>query len=71
MHLASVLTWMLRRNAVRSYISNVEVNPRLEGEWMPIDLAATYTVFTNSFISSGWDGYIDFSKAYALLLIHT
>jgi 5'-nucleotidase len=54
-----------------SYLSNVEINPRLEGEWMPIDLMANYTVVTNSFISSGRDGYIEFSKVPTELITET
>jgi 5'-nucleotidase/UDP-sugar diphosphatase len=54
-----------------SYLSNVEVNPRLEGEWIPIDLAATYSVVTNDFISSGRDGYIEFSKVPEELVTET
>jgi 5'-nucleotidase/UDP-sugar diphosphatase len=54
-----------------SYLSNVEVNPRNEGDWMPIDLMASYTVVTNSFISSGRDGYIEFSKVPTELITET
>jgi 5'-nucleotidase/UDP-sugar diphosphatase len=43
-----------------SRISNLEINPRVEGEWAPIDLVQTYTVVTNSFIASGRDGYYTF-----------
>jgi hypothetical protein len=43
-----------------SRISNLEINPRVEGEWAPIDLTMTYTVVTNSFIASGRDGYFTF-----------
>lgn len=47
-----------------SRISNVEVNPRVAGEWTAIDLAATYTVVTNDFIASGQDGYDTFGTVY-------
>jgi hypothetical protein len=43
-----------------SRISNLEVNPRVEGDWAPIDPMMTYTVVTNSFIASGRDGYFTF-----------
>jgi 5'-nucleotidase / UDP-sugar diphosphatase len=41
----------------------VEVNPRLAGTWTPIDVGATYTVVTNSFVAAGQDGYVTFKKA--------
>lgn len=41
-------------------ITNLEINPRLEGEWMPIASEETYEVVTNSFIASGRDGYFTF-----------
>jgi 5'-nucleotidase/UDP-sugar diphosphatase len=43
--------------------TNVEVRGD-DGEWGPIDLAAMYTVVTNSFIASGQDGYTTFGVAY-------
>jgi hypothetical protein len=43
-----------------SRISNLEINPRVEGEWAPIDSVMTYIVVTNSFIASGRDGYFTF-----------
>jgi 2',3'-cyclic-nucleotide 2'-phosphodiesterase (5'-nucleotidase family) len=43
-----------------SRISNLEVNPCVEGEWAPIDPVLTYTVVTNSFIATGHDGYFTF-----------
>jgi len=46
-------------------ISNLEVNPRVEGEWQAIDLNATYTVVTNDFIASGRDGYDAFAPIFA------
>ena len=39
-------------------VSNVEVNPRVEGKWKEIDEAATYTVVTNGFLAAGNDGYV-------------
>ncbi|NNC78964.1 MAG: NAD nucleotidase [Acidimicrobiales bacterium] len=44
--------------AAGSRVTNHEVD--VDGTWTPIDLAATYTVATNSFIASGQDGYITF-----------
>lgn len=43
-----------------SRLSNLEINPRLEGEWMSIDSDATYTVVANNFIAAGGDGYFAF-----------
>lgn len=43
-----------------SRITLLEVNPRLEGDFAPIDMTATYTVVTNSFVAAGRDGYITF-----------
>lgn len=41
-------------------ISNLEFDE--DGEWVPFDNTATYTVATNSFIASGQDGYITFGE---------
>lgn len=55
-----------------SRISNVEINPRVESEWVAIDLAATYTVVTNDYIASGKDGYTTFGQVfYAGLYVDT
>jgi 5'-nucleotidase/UDP-sugar diphosphatase len=43
---------------------NVEVQLD-DGTWVPIDLAATYTVVTNSFLAAGGDGYETFAAAVA------
>ncbi len=40
-----------------SRFTNIEAKFRGDTEWHPIDLAATYTVVTNSFIAGGRDGY--------------
>ena len=40
--------------------SCVEINVRLENEWTAIDVDATYTVSTGTFLSQGKDGYITF-----------
>lgn len=47
-----------------SRISQVEVNPRVAGNWVAINPAATYKVATNDFIASGQDGYDTFSVPY-------
>lgn len=41
-------------------VTNVQVNPRVAGEWANIDMATTYKVVTNNFIASGKDGYLTF-----------
>jgi 5'-nucleotidase len=43
----------------------VEVNPRLTGNWTPIDPKKRYSVVTNSFIAGGGDGYAVFARASA------
>ena len=45
-------------------IEDVEINPRNEGTWEPIDLGATYVVATNDFIARGQDGYDTFGVAF-------
>eukprot|EP00977_Amphora_coffeiformis_P016617 scaffold5172_cov155-Amphora_coffeaeformis.AAC.8 len=45
-----------------SRVSDLLVNPRLEGTFEPIDLTASYTVVTNNFVSEGRDGYITFGE---------
>lgn len=45
-----------------SRVTNVEVNPRVEGDnWTPIDLKGTYVLVTNSFVAGGRDGYFTFN----------
>ena len=46
-------------------VSNVEVNSRVAGAWVTIDLAETYTVVTNDFIASGRDGYTTFGEVFS------
>ncbi|KAA5802163.1 bifunctional metallophosphatase/5'-nucleotidase [Alkalicaulis satelles] len=46
-------------------VRDVEVNPRLAGDWGPIDPEARYRVVTNSFIAGGGDGYQVFARASA------
>ncbi|MFP4272468.1 MAG: bifunctional metallophosphatase/5'-nucleotidase [Halothiobacillaceae bacterium] len=43
-------------------ISQVEVNPRLTGDWQPIDTTRSYRVVTHDFISNGRDGYATFGR---------
>lgn len=40
-----------------NYLSNVEINSRLEKDWVPIDKNATYTVVTTDYLVGGGDGY--------------
>lgn len=47
-----------------SRISNIEVNPRVNGDWAAINTTATYTVVTNDFIAAGQDGYATFGGLY-------
>jgi 5'-nucleotidase len=48
-----------------SRISAVQVNPRLAGDWLPIDPNKRFAVVTNSFIAGGGDGYAVFARASA------
>ncbi len=43
-------------------VSNLEINPKLEGTWGPIDLTKSYTVITNNFIATPRDGYYEFGN---------
>jgi len=45
-----------------SRINNIEVNSRLAGAWVPIDMSETYVVVTNNFIADGRDGYYQFGS---------
>jgi 5'-nucleotidase/UDP-sugar diphosphatase len=45
-----------------SRVSNLEINPKLEGSWSKIDMSATYKVIANNFIAGGKDGYFEFKK---------
>lgn len=55
---ASGIRYDVDASAARgSRISNVEVNPRVAGTWMPIDVNQIYTVVVNNFQGSGGDGY--------------
>ena len=59
---ASGLRYDVDANAIPGeHVSNVEVNIRLAGDWVPIDPSATYSVVTNNFIAAGRDGYTTFA----------
>jgi 5'-nucleotidase / UDP-sugar diphosphatase len=51
-------------NFTDGVIEDIEINPRNEGTWEPIDLGATYVVATNDFIARGQDGYDTFGVAF-------
>jgi 5'-nucleotidase / UDP-sugar diphosphatase len=57
---ASGLRYDVDGKNLETPISNVEVNIRLEGDWIPIVDSDIYTVVTNSFIAAGLDGYVTF-----------
>ena len=40
-----------------SRVSNIEMNPRLEGEWEPLDLERSFVVVTTDFLATPRDGY--------------
>lgn len=48
-----------------SRVSNLEVNPRVAGEWVALSDTSVYTVVTNDFIASGQDGYVTFGEFFA------
>lgn len=51
-----------------SRIGDIEINVRLAEEtWSSIDSGASYTIVTNSFISEGRDGYLEFIEAGGVL----
>jgi 5'-nucleotidase len=43
-------------------ISNLEINPQLNGLWTALPPSETYTVVTNSFIAAGKEGYDEFAS---------
>ena len=45
-----------------SRVSALEINPKLEGTWAPIDMSGIYIVVTNNFIATPRDGYFEFGK---------
>jgi 5'-nucleotidase/UDP-sugar diphosphatase len=47
-----------------SRISEVTVNPQVDGDWAAINTTTIYRVVTNNFIASGRDGYTTFSEPY-------
>ena len=40
-----------------SRVSDIEMNPRLEGEWEPLDLEGSFIVVTTNFLATPRDGY--------------
>lgn len=58
---ASGLRWDLNASQAKgSRFSNVQVKLKGESNWSAINLAQTYKVVTNNYISGGKDGYITF-----------
>ena len=43
-------------------ITNLEANPKLAGDFAPIEGSTTYVVVTNSFVAGGRDGYFTFTN---------
>lgn len=54
-----------------SRISNLEVNAELAGSWKAIDMFASYTAVTNSYIAAARDGYIEFGYIASDLKVDT
>lgn len=52
-------------------ISNLEINAKLEGSWEAIDMSASYTIVTNSYIAAARDGYYEFGNIAEDLKIDT
>jgi 5'-nucleotidase len=58
-------------------VSNIEVNSRVEGDWVPLNEATVYSVVTNNYIAAGRDGYevfadvdwVDTTQVYTFPLI--
>ena len=42
---------------------DIEINPRFEGQWQPLDFHRVYTIVTNSYLAAGGDAYHEFSSA--------
>lgn len=58
---ASGLRWDADMNAAEgSRLTNIEMRPSGTTDWVALDMDATFTVATNSFIASGQDGYVTF-----------
>ncbi|WP_196161722.1 5'-nucleotidase C-terminal domain-containing protein [Reinekea sp. G2M2-21] len=45
-----------------SRLQNIEINPRLSGEWEPLNPNAQYRIVTNDYIAIGRDGYKTFGE---------
>ena len=55
---ASGLRWTAdRTKPAGQRFSNMEVNVRLEGSWVPLEPKRSYSVVTNNYIAGGKDGY--------------
>ena len=58
-------------------VSNIEVNSRVEGDWVPLNETTVYSVVTNNYIAAGRDGYevfadidwVDTTQVYTFPLI--
>lgn len=60
----SGIRWAIDMTAANDErVTNIEVRNRTTGVWGPIDLAASYTVVTNSFLAGGGDGAVTFKAA--------
>jgi len=58
---ASGLRWDADMNAAEgSRVSNLQMRPSGTDTWVALDMGATFTVATNSFIAAGRDGYATF-----------
>jgi 5'-nucleotidase len=54
-----------------SRVNNIEVNSRLEGEWVEMDMSKTYSLTTNNFLADGKDGYGEFANIDRSLMVDT
>lgn len=69
---ASGLRFNVDASALKgSRVTAVEVNPRLQGTWMPINVAATYVVVSSDYLASGRDGYATFTEATNIINTYT
>ena len=58
---ASGLRWDVdMNNPDGQRISNLQMRPSGTTDWVALDMGATFTVATNSFIAAGRDGYVTF-----------
>lgn len=60
---ASGLRYDVNEAAVKGRrVTNLEVNVKLAGSFVPIDMSSNYTVVTNNFIATPRDGYYEFGE---------